>query len=1219
MLITGPVISSLTDSATEPRELVAALDPTLGGELNPSYPVGSVQHCLLNMIREELSSRPFIPVFDESSVRSIEDIVLPHTSEKLSNLGQQYARAVGQSTVSIDESRCWIPAQPLLDHTTVRALAFLGADDLDIGDIPYTIAKSSAEPELDVYETETERDDGEVERCTLWVDPVLNVLIRTRKTFEADDDREALDEACRSAAVFPKEIVGGGDTHEVAERIPTAEETPFFPPQEHIHSDAIPGIQFLPRKLYHGTDPELAQSLRKKHAPDLKTQLEATWGVQEYEFDAIFDSAISPRLPGPRSTNVDTTPLEERETLEAVRDLAAVRSGEHGRSPDDPLLYKSSRRPYQALSRLRVPARSLSDEETVQWRPAHEVYFSTPWPDERYDNERVQSESLLRKLARYIDGFDPVFLVEPGWFDAEKDEEEMRSWYDFFLWLGVAEHLRLLPFFPPGSQHSYKQTGSLSCPDKSAIAEGDLEDERYSRLEESEWQAYRDHLKQAFDAPAEDQYIHQINPLEYGEEIREVLSSEEVPDQVRNLFLDHLADWWDGGFDRFQHPQLAEFTNDNWRGRSTNRYFKKGELREVGWNLWLWQLQRSAWVPTTHGKMEPRRAWLPEKDEVRRFTLGETTLLPIIEYESRNFREVAPPLEFGVDPEESFTPLDAVYILRRAAEEYEEQEDGIEGAVERVYGRVARYMGNPGEESAWDLQGRQFRVLCYHGPGSYTLDPESGPYYARSHRERELYENLEVPMVNLFKDDRSIRFGECIGATDVREGIQVEPKPGIVHDDLRVDIDGFQLTPEWIKTVLSGFLLRLQIDRPVGSEDLDSTQRFYDKLTFVENLVLTPTRTAPDDTPIDVRNYYIERDGDDNKILIDRCLTGDEFKEALAMAYTEYLNVSSHYEGTIRIMETAFQNDEPGIEIVDNLSAVGSSATVQELQDIPIVEERERSEDDTRNESGTPETTDNEKTDNVSVAEVDQNSEPKQRTLRAERVPDPASIRRIGDGIVSTSDYSDTPDDRRSRSGGEGGQLARIPTGDYREKIDSFGMTAVKQWEAKRIDGDPAKRIWDVSKAEAYEDLVDGASNEAQSLREAIERFGQGLEDSSTNPLEAPWPGFDVLTLKRDNGRYEIDRCIELKTTARKTYKPGISWNQWKAASGSLRNHFYLYLVRNVRKGKSGEAELLEVPHPFWTLTKKTREQRNLQVQFNLRDFDSENEDIWRHSIEWEE
>lgn len=180
-------------------------------------------------------------------------------------------------------------------------------------------------------------------------------------------------------------------------------------------------------------------------------------------------------------------------------------------------------------------------------------------------------------------------------------------------------------------------------------------------------------------------------------------------------------------------------------------------------------------------------------------------------------------------------------------------------------------------------------------------------------------------------------------------------------------------------------------------------------------------------------------------------------------------------------------------------------------------------------------------------------------------------------------------------------------------------MTAVKQWEAKRIDGDPAKCIWDVSKAEAYEDLVDGASNEARPLREAIERFGQELGDSSTNPLEAPWPGFDVLTLKRDNARYEIDRCIELKTTARKTYKPGISWNQWKAASGSLRNHFYLYLVRNVRKGKSGEAELLEVPHPFWTLTKKTREQRNLQVQFNLRDFNSESEDIWTHSIEWEE
>jgi len=66
---------------------------------------------------------------------------------------------------------------------------------------------------------------------------------------------------------------------------------------------------------------------------------------------------------------------------------------------------------------------------------------------------------------------------------------------------------------------------------------------------------------------------------EWLAEWRPKLTSDEVPNHVRHLFLDHLADWWDEGFDRFRRSRLAEFTNDNWRGRSTTRYFKKGELR----------------------------------------------------------------------------------------------------------------------------------------------------------------------------------------------------------------------------------------------------------------------------------------------------------------------------------------------------------------------------------------------------------------------------------------------------------------------------------------------------------------------------------------------------------------------------------------------------------------------------------------------------------------
>ncbi|WP_152423284.1 sacsin N-terminal ATP-binding-like domain-containing protein [Haloterrigena salina] len=1219
-LIAESVVSFVNESATEPREFVAAMDPTFGGQLDPSYPVGSVEHCLLENVREKLSDRPFVPILEGSDLRPIEDIVLPHTSDQFANLGQQYADAIGQPSVSIDESQRWIPARSLLDHTTIRALNHLRADKIDVREIPHTIAESSGEPDLNEYRTTTKKENGQMERGTLLVDPVLRVLTKIRKTLEADEDREELDEACRSAAVFPSAIERDGDRYEVGNRIPTDEEPPFLPPREDVHSDALPGIQFLPRELYHGTNPDLGQSLRDEHVPELKPQLEATWEVRRYEFDSVFGSAISPHLPGPGSPDADPSQLQERDTLESIRELAAVGSGENGRSPDEPLLYESSRRPYQALARLRVPARPISNEEEIQWRPAHEVYFSAAWPTELYDDKRVHAELLLHKLSDHIGGFNPALLVEPAWFDLEGDEEPMRSWYDFFRWLGVAEHLRPLPFFPPNAQHQYKSTGSLSRPGGSAIDEDTPP--RYSKLSEDEWQDYRDHLQKALDVPESDQYIHQINPLEYGEEIRDVLTSDEVPNRVQHLFLDHLADWWDGGFDRFRRPQLAEFTNDNWRGRSTNRYFKKGELREIGSNLWLWQLQRAAWLPTTHGKVEPRRAWHLEKNDESRFTIGETTLLPIVNYRDTDVRTVAPALEIGFNLEESFTPSDAVYVLRQVAEAYEKHGRGVEGAIEGIYGRVARHMGNRDEEPAWDLSEHDLRVLCHQGPGSYTLDPESGPYYARSHRERELYEKLGVPMLNLFKEHLSIRFGECIGATDVRDGNQMDPETGVVHEELSVDVDGFELTPEWIETVLAGFLLRLRIDRDPESEDLRRTQLFYQKLTFVEDLVLTPSGTVSDASAITSRNYYIERDTNDNRILIDRCSREDEFKKALAKAYTEYLDVSSHYEGVIRIVDTAFQKHEPTVAIIDDLAAVGSSASVPELQDVPIGEAPDESDGASEPKTGISEAEDKEKTDERPITETSDTSEPRQKTVRADRVPDPASIRRIGDGSVAAIDFGGSQSHRGSGGSGGSDRPPRVPTGDYREKIDSFGMETVQRWEAKRIEGDPEKCIWDVSVAEKYEDLLDketesGPSRDTEPLREAIENFGEKLEDSRPNPLEAPWPGFDVLTLKCDNGQYEINRCIELKTTARKTYKPGISWNQWKAASGSLRDHYYLYVVRNVRKGKSGEAELLEVPHPFRTLDRKTTEQRTLQVQFDLRDFDSETSDIWQHAIEW--
>jgi len=78
-------------------------------------------------------------------------------------------------------------------------------------------------------------------------------------------------------------------------------------------------------------------------------------------------------------------------------------------------------------------------------------------------------------------------------------------------------------------------------------------------------------------------------------------------------------------------------------------------------------------------------------------------------------------------------------------------------------------------------------------------------------------------------------------------------------------------------------------------------------------------------------------------------------------------------------------------------------------------------------------------------------------------------------------------------------------------------------------------------------------------------------------------------------------------------------WNEWKAAGSTLTDRYYLYVARNIRVGKSGDATLLEIPRPFQTLTNHRRERREREVQLDLRSFDLDNDPIVERPVEWEE
>lgn len=78
--------------------------------------------------------------------------------------------------------------------------------------------------------------------------------------------------------------------------------------------------------------------------------------------------------------------------------------------------------------------------------------------------------------------------------------------------------------------------------------------------------------------------------------------------------------------------------------------------------------------------------------------------------------------------------------------------------------------------------------------------------------------------------------------------------------------------------------------------------------------------------------------------------------------------------------------------------------------------------------------------------------------------------------------------------------------------------------------------------------------------------------------LNAPWPGFDVLSLRPDGSR----RCIEVKGSA-KRWNIHISSNEW-AAAANRRSEYWLYTVFDCA---SASPQLVAVQDPFGKLIEK--------------------------------
>jgi hypothetical protein len=98
-------------------------------------------------------------------------------------------------------------------------------------------------------------------------------------------------------------------------------------------------------------------------------------------------------------------------------------------------------------------------------------------------------------------------------------------------------------------------------------------------------------------------------------------------------------------------------------------------------------------------------------------------------------------------------------------------------------------------------------------------------------------------------------------------------------------------------------------------------------------------------------------------------------------------------------------------------------------------------------------------------------------------------------------------------------------------------------------------------------------------------------------------PGFDILTVVDG----EIDRLIELKSSAVDARVQSMTWNEWKSASQSdIRERFWLYLVGNLRVDIAAPPFLRAIRDPFGSLySEEVLDERITRaVQLRVREFE---------------
>lgn len=1150
------------------------------------------------ILPERIGDIDFIPRVADTTTKeaprqSVRQTVLPYYSPEQPQVAPQVAALFGAECLDVDgvESVGWFPQTSLLEPPFPTILERLGAAALKPEEIPQVLGAISD----DRGRLRWPEHDNE-----LATDPILEPLIDIWRTISGRNETlKRFIEAANASAVFPV----GRPNEGVVEHIAREEGVQFFlPPQNELPDVSLSGLRFLTPELYRpraNVNPARQSELTK----ELRPALEEIWSVNEYTFERVVEVAVFPKLPETRHGSGVDEELRNLDILELIWQLA-------GRSvdPSNPLPLIERDGTLHRLCHLPVPIRGGG------WEPAHAVYLGEEWQTDEPRTRRIEPlleaadiEAPFMTSPESLPGFDDDEEVT-----AEEREEKIDRWRRFLRWLGVARHVRLRPLFDLYTNRSFKGTQGIKRPGRSSV----LDD-----LDEEEWEVYRTHLGTAMDeAPQErGKYdtIYAINDIEYFDQL---LTAARADEGVRELLFTHLVGWWQDSLSRWRRPVLATHERSPSFGKRSPACPWESEKREVGQNLWLWQLTRHEWLPSNQGPRRPDRTWYPTEAVRRRFGLDDEVLLPVL------LPAVIEPAEsakdileaLGVRTEltgENFEPEDAENVLSAMARRFSDEDNETLVSWLRRLKPMYRYVsellppldtqGRLSDATWQAYQGRlqEIEILHQQGEDSYGFTRAEEVFFVRS---PDVLDRIPVEDLPLFvlQEEEAARFGAHLGLRDLEAEAEAEPKLG---DEITTETEQ---VGEQLKHVAPYLLCRLEAERrsqELITQDINGLRRFIETVTVVDDIEVSYRfdydREAISSTP----TYFLDRRGKEHNERPRPFILSatDEMTQNryLARAICEYLGVNQ-FEALIALLGANSDNQRR-----EYLKLAAAPSTPGEIrakrQELSGEEGPDLPKDRYVAGKGWSEKP-HEPREGSSEREVGDDEPREGHTERDRRSPDMYALDELridGEGIVRKieveSGTDEDPDDsmRNSRkAGGNGGGGGTDPV--YINDIDELGMHIACKSEERRLDRENASDyVFKVHTPEAYR-MTDGDPIGGSALQWLRERH-----------IPEGYPGFDILVV--DPKTNEPQRLIELKSSGHDVRTPGVSWNEWKTASHEgVSERFYLYIVGNLRKDASDSPYLKTIRNPFELLNRETRERRSVerQVKVDITSFRQEGE-----------